>query len=175
MNYRNDLSKKLVIHTDHYCIFFMKPITKHNILGWYLLYLCKYTCFLNHFNRRHGRRFPCDCNRSAVPNLPHTRATCWANRRAWQLAQLGNILFSVHIPVLSRGIKLWEEERYMRLNNEINHVVNRELLLESFCKLLIPDNSMPPSKHPKGTYGGSIVSKSCAFGVHAMVATFSMN
>jgi hypothetical protein len=33
---------------------------------------------------------------------------------------------------------------------------------------------MPPSKHPKGTYGGSIVSKSCAFGVHAMVATFSM-
>jgi hypothetical protein len=39
------------------------------------------------------------------------------------LAFLGNILLSVHIPVLSRGIKLWEEERYIRLNNEINHAL----------------------------------------------------
>jgi hypothetical protein len=38
------------------------------------------------------------------------------------LAILGNILFSVHIPLLSRGIELLEEERYIRLNNEINHM-----------------------------------------------------
>ena len=34
---------------------------------------------------------------------------------------------------------------------------------------------MPPNKHLKGTYGRSIVSQSCAFGVHAMVATYFFN
>jgi hypothetical protein len=70
----------------------MKSITKHDILGWYLLYLYRYTCFLNHFNHSHGRRF----------TVIATALQC--------LAILGNILFSVHIPVLSGGIELLEEE-----------------------------------------------------------------
>jgi hypothetical protein len=62
---------------------------------------------------------------------------------------LGNILFSVHIPVHSESIELWEEERYIRLNNEINRaLLTASLLLENFCKLIfLTTCSMPPSKH----------------------------
>jgi hypothetical protein len=43
--------------------------------------------------------------------------------------------------------------------------VIRESITWKFLQIIIPDNSMPPSKHPQGTYGGSIVSEFCAFGV----------
>jgi hypothetical protein len=65
---------------------------------------------------------------------------------------LGNILFSMHISVLSRGIELLKEERYIRLNNEINHtLLTASLLLESFCKLLFLTTACP-----KQTFQGHI-------------------
>ena len=80
------------------------------------------------------------------------------------LTTLVNILSSVHIPVLSGGIELLEEDRYVRLTNEINLTITASVLLECFCiQIIIVDNSMPPSKHPKGTYGESTISKFCAF------------
>ena len=49
-----------------------------------------------------------------------------------------NLLFSVYIPVLSGSIELLEEERYLSLNNKVNHtlIVNFNLLLQNFYKLL---------------------------------------
>jgi hypothetical protein len=66
------------------------------------------------------------------------------------LAILGNILFSVHIPVLSGSIELLEQERYIRLNNEINHaLLTASLLLESFCKLLFLTTACPQANIPR--------------------------
>ena len=56
--------------------------------------------------------------------------------------------------MLSGSIDLSEEERYFRLNNEINPaLLTASLLFEGFCKLLFL-TTFPPSKHPKRRYEG---------------------
>ena len=58
---------------------------------------------------------------------------------------------------MRRGIKLLIEERYIRLNNEINHtLLTASLLLESFCKLLFLTTACPTQ-----TYQGHIWREYC--------------
>ena len=65
--------------------------------------------------------------------------------------------------MLSGGIKLLEEKRYLRLNDEKEYgLLTVSLLLESFYKLLL--NSMPPNKHSKCAYEASVISEFGALG-----------
>jgi hypothetical protein len=73
----------------------------------------------------------------------------WLQPFCSQFRNFGNILFSAHIPVLSRGIELLEEVRYISLNNEINHaLLTASLLLERFCKLLFLTTACPQTNIP---------------------------
>ncbi len=87
------------------------------------------------------------------------------------LAIFVNILFSVHIPVLSGSIKLLEEETHLRLNNEINHtLLTANLLLESFCKLLFLTTTCP---HIRRARIEGVVFPN--FAVRSMVKSFAVN
>ena len=64
--------------------------------------------------------------------------------------------------MLSGGIELLEEKRYLRFNDERVWTSNRESITWTF--LQFADNSMPPSKHSKGAYEASIISEFGALG-----------
>jgi hypothetical protein len=92
MNYRDHLSEERVINTDYYCF---NHEVNHKTRSFYYFRVV-FTHFL----------------KSCVAMVDDLHVTATALQC---LAILGNILFSVHMPVLSGGIQLLENKRHLRL------------------------------------------------------------
>jgi endogenous inhibitor of DNA gyrase (YacG/DUF329 family) len=66
--------------------------------------------------RRFSKPWGCHTPRSVRPclvytlSLPHTRATCWANRLAWRLAQL--CIFTAHVGKTTQQQHNWQNHLY---------------------------------------------------------------